>query len=141
MKAKECLLLLQKILQLLDEGVHVLDKHGNTILYNEAMSALEKMDLADVIKKPFTEVFTGFNNENSTLLKALHSKTVTKNLKQTYLNKDGKEISTINTTIPVIIDEEVVAAVEVAKNITKIEEMSNTILKLHDEIEKPEIVK
>ena len=141
MKAKECLLLLQKILQLLDEGVHVLDKHGNTILYNEAMSALEKMDLADVIKKPFTEVFTGFNNENSTLLKALHSKTVTKNLKQTYLNKDGKEISTINTTIPVIIDEEVVAAVEVAKNITKIEEMSNTILKLHDEIEKPEKVK
>ncbi|MFA7549370.1 MAG: sigma 54-interacting transcriptional regulator [Sedimentibacter sp.] len=141
MKAKECLLLLQKILQLLDEGVHVLDKHGNTILYNEAMSALEKMDLADVIKKPFTEVFKGFNNENSTLLKALHSKTVTKNLKQTYLNKDGKEISTINTTIPVIIDEEVVAAVEVAKNITKIEEMSNTILKLHDEIEKPEKVK
>ena len=141
MKAKECLLLLQKILQLLDEGVHVLDKYGNTILYNEAMSALEKMDLADVIKKPFTEVFTGFNNENSTLLKALHSKTVTKNLKQTYLNKDGKEISTINTTIPVIIDEEVVAAVEVAKNITKIEEMSNTILKLHDEIEKPEKVK
>ena len=141
MKAKECLLLLQKILQLLDEGVHVLDKYGNTILYNEAMSALEKMDLADVIKKPFTEVFKGFNNENSTLLKALHSKTVTKNLKQTYLNKDGKEISTINTTIPVIIDEEVVAAVEVAKNITKIEEMSNTILKLHDEIEKPEKVK
>lgn len=141
MKAKECLLLLQKILQLVDEGVHVLDKHGNTIIYNEAMSALEKMDSADVIKKPFTEVFKGFNTENSTLLKALHSKTVTKNLKQTYLNKDGKKISTINTTIPIIIDDEVVAAVEVAKNITKIEEMSNTILKLHDEIEKPEMVK
>ena len=141
MKAKECLLLLQKILQLVDEGVHVLDKHGNTIIYNESMSALEKMDSDDVIKKPFTEVFKGFTNENSTLLKALHSKTVTKNLKQTYLNKDGKKISTINTTIPVVIDDEVVAAVEVAKNITKIEEMSNTILKLHDEIEKPEKVK
>lgn len=141
MKSKECLLLMQKILQLVEEGVHVLDKHGNTIIYNESMSALEKMDSDDVIKKPFTEVFKGFNNENSTLLKALHFKTITKNLKQTYLNKDGKEISTINTTIPVVIDDEVVAAVEVAKNITKIEEMSNTILKLHDEIEKPEKVK
>lgn len=141
MKAKEYLLLMQKILQLVDEGVHVLDKHGNTIIYNESMSALEKMDSRDVMKKPFTEVFKGLNKENSTLLKALNSKTVTKNLKQTYLNKDGKEISTINTTIPVILDNEVVAAVEVAKNITDIEQMSNTILKLHDEIEKPEKVK
>lgn len=141
MKAKEYLFLMQKILQLVDEGVHVLDKNGNTIIYNESMSNLEKMDSSDVIKKPFTEVFKGLNNENSTLLKALNSKVVTKNLKQTYLNKDGKEISTINTTIPVIIDDEVIAVVEVAKNITKIKEMSNTILKLHDEIGKPEKAK
>ena len=141
MKAKECLLLMQKILQLVDEGVHVLDKDGNTIIYNESMSALEKMKSCDVMKKPFTEVFKELNSENSTLLKALHSKIITKNLKQTYLNKDGKEITTINTTIPVIMDDEVIAAVEVAKNITKIEEMSNTILKLHDEIEKPDKIK
>jgi arginine utilization regulatory protein len=141
MKAKEYLLITQKILQLVDEGVHVLDKHGNTIIYNESMATLEKMDSIDVIKKPFKDVFKGLNNDTSTLLKALHSKTVTKDLKQTYLNKDGKEISTINTTIPVIMDDDVIAAVEVAKNITKIEEMSNTILKLHDEIEKPEVVK
>lgn len=141
MKAKEYLLLMQKILQHVDEGIHVLDKHGNTIIYNESMSNLEKMDSRDVIKKPFTEVFKGLNNENSTLLKALNSKVVTKNLKQTYLNKDGKEISTINTTIPVLIDEEVIAVVEIAKNITKIKEMSNTILKLHDEIGKPEKAK
>lgn len=138
MKAKEYLFLMQKILQLVDEGIHVLDNKGNTIVYNEAMSNLEKMDSHDVIKKPFTEVFKELNNENSTLLKALNDKAVTKNLKQTYLNKDGKEISTINTTIPVMIDDEVIAVVEVAKNITKFREMSNTILKLHGEIGKPE---
>ena len=141
MKAKEYLFLMQKILQQVDEGVHVLDKNGKTIIYNESMSNLEKMDSRDVIQKPFTEVFKGLNNENSTLLKALNSKVVTKNLKQTYLNKDGKEISTINTTIPVIIDDRVIAVVEVAKNITKITEMSNTILKLHNEIGKPEKAK
>lgn len=141
MKAKEYLFLMQKILQHVDEGIHVLDKHGNTIIYNESMSNLEKMNSSDVMKKPFTEVFKGLNSENSTLLKALNSKIETKNLKQTYLNKDGKEISTINTTVPVIIDDEVIAVVEVAKNITKIEEMSNTILKLHDEIGKPEKTK
>lgn len=141
MKAKECMVLMQNILQLLDEGIHVLDKHGNTIFYNDAMAALEKMDSRDVIKKPFKDVFKGLNKETSTLLKALYSQTVTKNLKQTYLNKDGKEISTINTTVPVMMDGEVIAAIEIAKNITKIEEMSKTILKLHGEIEKPAEVK
>ncbi len=141
MKAKEYLILLQKILQYVDEGIHVLDKNGNTIIYNESMSNLEKMDSRDVIKKPFTEVFKGLNNESSTLLKALNHRIVTKDLKQTYLNKDGKEISTINTTLPVIVEDEVIAVVEVAKNITKIKEMSNTILKLHDEIGKPEKAK
>lgn len=141
MKAKEYLYMMQKILQYVDEGIHVVDKKGNTIIYNESMSNLEKMDSIDVIKKPLTEVFKGLNKENSTLLKALNSKAVTKDLKQTYLNKDGKEISTINTTVPIIMDDEVVAAVEIAKNITKIKEMSNTILKLHDEIGKPEVAK
>ncbi len=141
MKSKEYLFLMQKILQHVDEGIHVLDKKGNTIIYNQSMSNLEKMESSDVIKKPLTEVFKGLNSQNSTLLKALKLKVETKNLKQTYLNKDGKEITTINTTLPVVIDDEVVAVVEVAKNITKIKEMSNTILKLHDEIGQPEVAK
>ena len=112
MKSKEYLFLMQKILQHVDEGIHVLDKKGNTIIYNESMSNLEKMDSSDVIKKPLTEVFKGLNSQNSTLLKALKLKVETKNLKQTYLNKDGKEITTINTTLPVVIDDEVVAVVK-----------------------------
>jgi len=141
MKSKEYLSILQKILHLVDEGVHVLDKNGNTIIYNDAMSKLEKMETQEVIKKPFGEVFKNLNNENSTLLKALKCRESTTNLKQTYLNKYGKEITTINSTLPVMVNDEVVAVVEVAKNITKMAEMSHTILKLQNEIGKPEIAK
>lgn len=141
MKAKEYITIMQKILHLVDEGVHVLDEKGNTIIYNESMSKLEKMDSSDVIRKPFREVFKNLNKNNSTLLKALESRQSTINKKQTYLNKDGREITTINTTMPVIIDNEVKAVVEVAKNITKMQEMSHTILELQKEIEKPEKVK
>lgn len=137
MKAKEYTLIMQKILHMVDDGVHVLDNRGNTIIYNEAMSKLEKMETKDVLKKPFCEVFKNLNVENSTLLKALEIRQSTINKKQTYLNKDGKEITTINTTVPVIIDDDVRAVVEVAKNITKIQEMSHTILELQKEIEKP----
>lgn len=141
MKAKEYTSMMQKILHLVDDGVHVLDNKGNTIIYNEAMSKLEKMQTKDVIKKPFSEVFKNLNKENSTLLKALETGQSTINVKQTYLNKDGKEITTINTTVPVIIDDEVRAVVEVAKNITKMQEMSHTILELQKEIGKPEKAK
>lgn len=141
MKAKEYLSILQNILRYIDEGVHVLDKSGNTIIYNDAMSKLEKMETKEVMKKPFSEVFKNLNIENSTLLKALESRITTSNLKQTYLNKDGREITTINTTLPVVIDDEVIAVVEVAKNITKMTEMSHTILKLQNEIGKPEKAK
>ncbi len=141
MKAKEYLSIMQKILHFIDEGVHVLDKNGNTIIYNEAMSKLEKMETKEVMKKPFGEVFKNLNSENSTLLKALKSRVTTSNLKQTYLNKDGKEITTINTTLPIVINDEVIAVVEVAKNITKMTEMSHTILKLQNEIGKPETAK
>jgi len=137
MKSKEYIAILQNILHLIDDGVHVLDNKGNTIIYNEAMSKLEKMQTKDVLKKPFSEVFKNLNKENSTLLKALETRQSTINQKQTYLNKDGKEIITINSTVPVIIDDEVMAVVEVAKNITKIQEMSHTILELQKEIGKP----
>lgn len=141
MKSKEYTQVVQKILHMMDEGIHVIDETSNTVIYNEAMSKLEKMEEKDVIKKPFTEVFKNFDLSNSTLLQALKLGKSTINEKQTYLNKDGKEITTINTTIPVIIDGKIVAAVEIAKNITKIQEMSHTILELQKEIEKPDKAK
>ena len=141
MKNKEYIKVMQNILHLLGEGVHVLDKDGNSIIYNDAMSHMEKMEAEDVLKKPFAEVFKNLDAKDSTLLQALHNKKTTINKNQTYLNKDGKKITTINTTVPIIDNGEVVAAVEIAKNITEILEMSNTILELRKEIEQPNEIK
>ena len=49
MKAREYLFMIQKVLQYIDEGIHIIDKNGNTIIYNEAMSSLEKIDYNHVI--------------------------------------------------------------------------------------------
>ncbi len=141
MKNKNYITVLQNILHLLSEGVHVLDKDGNSIIYNDAMAGLEKMDARDVLNKPFEEVFKNLDAKDSTLLQALYNKKSTINKDQSYLNKDGKKITTINTTIPVIDNGEVIAAVEVSKDITKIQEMSNTILELRKEIKEPNEVK
>ena len=137
MKNKDYQLVLQIILQLLDEGVHVVDPEGNSVIYNKAMAQLEKMDRKDVLRKPFAEIFRNLKVENSTLLQALEHGRSTWKQEQTYLNKDGREITTVNTTVPVMDGERTVAAVEIAKNITDIQRMSDTILELRREIDDP----
>lgn len=137
MKNKEYILVLQRILQLMDEGVHVVDPEGNSIIYNKAMARLEKMESQDVLRKPFTEVFKNFDIGESTLMQALELRKATLKKEQTYLNKDGREITTVNTTVPVVQDGKLVAAIEIAKNITDIQKMSNTILELRKEIDYP----
>ena len=49
---------------------------------------------------------------------------------QTYKNLYGKEITTINSTIPVIVGGETVAAIELAKDITDIRQMSDKLMEL-----------
>lgn len=56
---------------------------------------------------------------------------------QTYKNLYGKEITTINSTIPIIADGQTVAAVEVAKDITNIRKMSDTLLELTESKHEP----
>jgi len=141
MKVREYEYIMQKVLQVVDEGVHVLDSEGNTIIYNDAMSRLEKMQRKGVLRRPFTEVFRNMSEEESTLLQALYHKKVTLNKQQTYLNRDGQVINAINSTIPVIYDDQVIAAIEVSKDVTDIRRMSNTILDLHKEKLEPDKIK
>ena len=67
-------------------------------------------------------------------MRALKEKKATRNQQQTYLNVYGKEISIITTTVPIIVDGKVIAAMEVARDITDIKNMSDTILDLQSDL-------
>lgn len=138
MKNRDYLTVMQSILQLIDEGVHVVDSEGNSVVYNRSMAMLEKMERQEVLKKPFTETFKNVDLKESTLMQALKKRQSTMRKEQTYLNKDGREITTVNTTIPVIEDGRLIGAVEIAKNITDVQRMSRTILELRREMEQPQ---
>lgn len=133
MKAKEYQKILQELSGIVDEGIHVIDAKGKTIVYNEAMASLEKTNREDVLGKPFREAFSHLPQEESSLYRALNENRATINQHQTYRNKYGKEVTTINSTIPVESDGQVIAAIEVGKDITEIKSMSDTILKLQKE--------
>lgn len=145
MRAKDYQAILQKASEVLGEAIHVVAADETTIIYNESMAKLEKISVEDVLGKPFREVFSGINAEDSTLLRALKENKATPNQEQTYYNVYGKEIKTINTTVPIEVDGKVVAAMEVAKDITDIKNMSETILELQEgslgTVEKTEVQK
>lgn len=134
MNAKQYEKIIQELGNVIDEGIHIVDADGKSIFYNQAMSTLEKTRREDVIGKSFRVAFSHIPKEESTLLKALKEGEPTLNKKQTYLNQYGKEVTTVNSTTPIFDDRgKVVAALEIAKDITDIQTMSNTILELQKE--------
>jgi arginine utilization regulatory protein len=63
------------------------------------------------------------DDQSSTLVQALQEGKETTNVKQTYFNNKGREITTINNTFPIFKDGEIQGAVEIANDVTKLERL------------------
>ena len=113
-------------------GIHAIDVSGKTIIYNEKMKEIEGLNLTDVVDRSIFELFQ-FEQQESTLLKVLHSGEPVLRAKQTYWNRNGQEITTINDTYPVWQDENLVGAVEFSRDITALERLIYQPLKRYNE--------
>ena len=121
------------LLNLLDEGVYIVDDTGKGIFYNEAMAAIEQVNVDDVLGKPYHKAFPGVRLGESTLFQALNKGVSTRNKQQTYLNLYGREVTTVNSTVPVRTEGKTVAAIEVARDLTHIRSLSDEIQELREE--------
>ncbi|MDP4084875.1 MAG: sigma 54-interacting transcriptional regulator [Bacillota bacterium] len=119
----------KRILDEVDVGIHAVDKTGKTIIYNKKMTQIESMDCHDVMNKNLLDVFMFKDGQASTLVKALQGGKATCNVKQTYFNNKGNEITTINNTIPIYYENTISGAVEIAKDVTKLEKLMKGNLK------------
>ncbi|MBM7586268.1 arginine utilization regulatory protein [Bacillus pakistanensis] len=120
---EKILLIYEKTINAIDAGVHVIDQEGRTIIYNQKMMEIEGMEVDDVLDKNLLEVFQFEKDEESTLLKVLTTGESRLNVKQTYFNINGHEITTINDTFPIIIENNIVGAMEIARDVTKLEKL------------------
>ncbi len=133
--------IIEELIKLIDAGVYVVDQDGIGMFYNGAMADMEQINIEDVVGKEFHKAFPGVKLAESTMYQALKKNVATKNKQQSYKNLYGKEITTINSTVPVVEGGRTIAAVEVAKDITNIRSMSDTILKLQEKKIEPHKVK
>lgn len=101
-------------------GIHAVDHTGRTVIYNNKMKAIEGFELEEVADRSILELFN-LNQEESTLLVVLQSGIEQLNVKQTYWNRKGNEITTVNDTYPIFHEEELIGAVEIASDVTALE--------------------
>lgn len=103
-------------------GIHAIDVNGHTVLYNEKMKEMEGFHFNDLTDRSIIDLFS-FQQQESTLLRVLHTGTKELHVKQNYQNKDGHEITTINDTYPIFQDEKLIGAIEFARDITSLEKL------------------
>lgn len=112
-----------KILKEIDIGIHAVNHEGKTMIYNRKMAEIEGMKFEDVLDKDLLDVFSFHKNEYSTLIKALTKGETIINAKQTYFNNRGQEITTINNTFPIVEEGSRIGAIEIARDVTKLEKL------------------
>lgn len=117
----------EAILEAVDEGIHAVNLEGITVFYNEAAARLEGVAREEVLGKHLLSVFPSLTHETSTLLRVLASGEPIVDQQQTYTNFRGKQITTINTTLPIRAGGRLVGAVEISKDITHIKRLAERI--------------
>lgn len=128
---EENLFLYSKILDLIDEAVQVCDTKGNYIFYNNANMKFESLLIEEVIGKHITEIYY-LTEETSQMLSVIKTGKPKLNVQFNYTTFKGSNFSTICSTYPIYINNNIYGAVSIFKEYTVVEELSNKIIKLQN---------
>ena len=126
--------MLSAILNAIDEGIHVVDLNGKTIYYNEIAAKHDGMMVKEVLGRPLLSAFPSLSEQTSTMLKVIRTSKPIYNQTQVYVNVHGEQIETINTTLPIWVDGEIAGAVEIAKDYSRIKNLSESLLDLQQKM-------
>lgn len=118
------------ILKSIDEGIHVVNIEGKTIFYNDVAARHDGMDVREVQGKHLLDAFPSLTETSSTLLKVIKTAKPIYNQMQVYMNLHGTRIDTINTTLPIFLGDDIIGAVEIAKDYSRMKLLSERLLDL-----------
>lgn len=125
--------LIQSI-DLIDDGIHIIDASGKIVYYNRAAKFLDEIDVDKAIGRHILEVYPSLTFETSTLIKVLETGKPILNMEQNFVNYKGDKISTVNSSVPIMYNNKIVGALEISRNITKVRELSEKIVSLQREL-------
>lgn len=120
---------IESLLNLIEDGIHVIDQNGKTVFYNSASERIDAMAKSQVIGKHISDVYY-LDYDTSLLLKVLKSGKPLIGTYQNYTTVYGNNITIVCNTYPLCHNGHVVGAVAITKDITRLREMSETVLDL-----------
>lgn len=118
------------MLEYISDGVQIVDESGNLIYCNRNSALLDDINISESLGKHITEIYPSLKEEESTLLKVLATKTPILNREQTYRTYKGKNIATINSTLPILSGDTIEGAIEISRNITTYKELTEKVIDL-----------
>ncbi len=121
------------MLEYISDGVQIVDDKGNLVYCNRNSALLDDINIEDSIGKHITEIYPSLKEEESTLLKVLSTELPILNREQTYRTYKGKNIATINSTLPIINDGKIAGAIEISRDITTYKELTEKVIDLQSQ--------
>lgn len=134
LKSFETKQMLEAILSSIDEAIHAVNYEGITIFYNKVAAKHDGVEIDEVLGRHVLDVFPSLNKQTSTLLKVIDTGKPIYQQSQTYKNSKGQLIDTVNTTLPIKVGDKIVGAVEIAKDFTKVKQLSQKLLELQEKV-------
>lgn len=126
--------MLEAILSSIDEAIHAVNYEGITIFYNQVAAKHDGVEIDEVLGRYVLDVFPSLSKQTSTLLKVIETGTPIYQQSQTYKNNKGLLIDTVNTTLPIKVGDKIVGAIEIAKDLTKVRQLSQKLLELQEKV-------
>jgi arginine utilization regulatory protein len=114
-----------ELLEDLEDGIMIVDKDFNIIHYNKGMEKIESLKADDVMGKNIYEVFPDKSYIDSTVYQSIKEGKKTVDKIEKYLTYKGTPVSVINSTIPLLKDGEIVAALDINKDLHNLGKFSN----------------
>lgn len=122
--------IIKNIFDTLDEGILIVDRECRIMFYNRTLSHFEGLDADMVLGRTIFEVFPSITTEESTLYQVVKNGKPIKGRFQQYFNYKGKQIKTVNTTIPITDMGHIIGALEVSRDISVILDLSEKVVDL-----------
>ena len=122
------------IMDHISDGVQVFDSEGNLVYCNRRSAMLDDINIETSIGKNILEIYPSLTRETSTLLKVLRIGMPIFDMQQTYTTYKGKQITTLNSTLPIREEGRIVGAIEFSNNITEVKALSEKVVDLQNKV-------
>jgi len=125
---------IEDILDNIEEGIHIVDSSGKIVYYNKFAAELDNINPEEALGRHILEIYPSLTEDTSTILRTIKSGKPILDYQQTFKNYNGVQITTVNSTIPIISGKRVMGALEVSRDITEVKKLSEKVVDLQAEL-------